>query len=246
MRVARLVGFGSLCVSAGVAVWACADDESTSSPTAPDGGSITTPTNDSGGGGTDTGLPPIDAAIDAPLWCGSGSVDGGATSRCTKYQWDDFAASDAGADADLGTANCKACPGRVLTCADLVHKYDAGNGFMQVTSPSYDHYQTKTLTVDVTEHAGEIVGGAVTVTHAVCFGAPQDASAKFTVPVQVHGNNVRASLANNLADGGSYDSPCGEITYQLVDSCCTPSTVKFETYFDPEYGLFKTTCPDGG
>jgi hypothetical protein len=245
MKVTRLVGLGTLCVSAGIGAWACTDEEATNPLLAPDGGPIGTTDSSTTG---DTGIPPFDAALDAPLdaalWCGSGAVDGGAKSRCSTYQWDDFAATDAGADADLGTANCKACPGRALTCADLVRRVDGGSS--QVVSPTYDHYVTKTLSVDVTAHAGEIVGGAVTVTHATCYGSPYSDASVFTVPVQVHGNNIRAPLAANLADGGTYDSPCGVITYQLVDSCCTPSTVKFETYFDPEFGLYKTSCPDGG
>lgn len=243
MKVMRLVGFGTICVSAGIGVWACGDEDAANPLLLPDGGPNVTSdssTSDTGGGGNDATL---DAPLDAGGWCGK--IDGGAQSRCTPYQWDDFAATDAGADADLGAANCKACPGRALTCADLVRRIDGGGS--QVVSPTYDHFATKTLSVDVTAHAGEIVGGAVTVTHATCYGAPQNDASVFTVPVQVHGNNIRAPLAGNLSDaGGSYDSPCGVITYQLVDTCCTPSTVKFETYFDPEFGLFKTSCPDGG
>jgi hypothetical protein len=244
MRVTRILGLGSICFSAGIAVWACGDDEATGPAVIPDGG-ISNPESGSAGDtgtGGDTGLPPFDAGTDAALWCGH--IDGGSQSRCATYQWDDFAPTDAGFDADLGASNCKACPGRVLTCADLVRRIDGGG--TQVLSPRYDHYQTKTLSVDVTPHAGEIVGGAVTVTHTQCYGSPQFDASVVTVQAQVRGNTIEAPLANNLGDAGTYDGPCGEITYQLVDSCCTPSTVKFETFFDPENGLFKTSCPDGG
>lgn len=243
MKVTRILGLGSICFSAGIAVWACGDEDPTGTTALPDGGSPSLesgPGSDTGAG--DTGVPPGDAAVDAALWCGA--IDGGSPSRCSKYQWDDFAPSDAGIDADLGTANCKACPGRPLKCADLVMRVDGGGS--QVVSPRYDHFQTKTLSVDVTPHAGEIVGGAVTVTHTQCYGAPQLDASAVTVQARVRGNTIEAPLADKLGDAGSYDSPCGEITYQLVDSCCTPSTVKFETFYDPEYGLFKTSCPDGG
>ena len=46
MRMTRLVGLGTICVSAGIGVWACGDDSTGSPATAPDGGPITL---DSGG-----------------------------------------------------------------------------------------------------------------------------------------------------------------------------------------------------
>src|SRR5690349_7865171 len=107
MKVTRLVGFGTICVSAGIGgigVWACVGDSTTNPVLAPDGGPIVTSDATTS---VDTGIPSFDAGLDAALWCGN--VDGGAQSRCATYQWDDFTATDAGADADananLGAAN---------------------------------------------------------------------------------------------------------------------------------------------
>src|SRR5689334_876061 len=108
MNITRVVGFGTICVSVGLGAWACQEDATSGTPLSPDGGQVVPGLDGSAG----------DGAVKIPEWCGD--VDGGVQSRCAKGQWDDRPEGDAAAPAP----NCKACPGRALTCADLVKRID--------------------------------------------------------------------------------------------------------------------------
>lgn len=176
----------------------------------------------SGGGGGSGG------ADAGPAWCGA--TDGGVQSKCTKGQYQDTV-RDGGGDAAGIPTSCKACPGRPITCADL---HGDGGASPSYNSPFYIK-GTKQLVTIVPAGVAEVVSGQVTVNHRLdCNGSSatsgSDAGAAVVKKLTVEGNTLRADLSSELTN--SDDVPCGDIVYQLTDTCCTTSSITLTALYD--------------
>ncbi len=185
-----------------------------------------------------------DAAImDATLVCNvldagfdASSIDAAAL-VCAPGQWRDFAAS-----------TCRTCPASPVTCSTLLRgALDAGtNGspFWQKNAGT-----TQTITTTVADGAAQVVYATATVQVGSCYtGATPMVVATVNAPVSIQGNTLTSTFSVTPTDSGSQYTPCGTITYTLIDACCQTQTVRVNLVTDQETTnqIISRACPDGG
>jgi hypothetical protein len=245
MRRMGLLTAGIASATSGLVMIAACEDSGTSGAEGVDSSS---PRFDSSVVPTDSSVPPkdsslplVDSAIptcnllDAGL--DASSFDAAAL-VCPAGQWRDFAAS-----------TCKSCPSTQVTCSALVR--DAVDGGAQA-SPRWNHdfgMGKQTITTILAGGTAQIVYATATAVVGTCFTANSNGANTIDIPVTIDGNALISTFPSAPVDGGAgTQTPCGTLTYTLVDSCCNSRVVnvRLVTNQESQSEVLDRSCPDGG
>ena len=245
MRRMGLLAAGVASATTGIVMMAaCGDTGSRGGGGAVDSSS---PSFDSSLPRTDSSTPPVDSSvpIDAALACNllDAGVDASGFDAsalvCPVGQWRDFAAT-----------TCKACPSAQTTCATITRgALDAG----EAGSPDWFlnfSAQQQRITTTVAPGTAQIVYATATAAIGSCFSANGVASSTVDVPVSINGNELVSTFPSMPVDGSAATiTPCGTLTYTLVDACCNQNVVSVRLVVDQESSstIVARTCDlDGG
>jgi hypothetical protein len=213
-----------------VMIAACEDSGSSSGGATVDSSS---PSFDSSVVPTDSSRPPVDSSvpIDAAL-AACNLLDAGVDASgfdasalvCPAGQWRDFAAS-----------TCKACPSAQTTCATITRgELDAGEAGSPDWILNFSAAQQK-ITTTVAPGTAQIVYATATADVGTCFSANGTPSNTVDVPVSINGNELVSTFPSQPVDGSfSTLTPCGTLTYTLVDACCNQNVVKVRLVVNQE------------
>ncbi len=229
MRRISLLAAGIASAATGIVMIAACEDSGSSG-----GGTVdsASPSFDSSMLPTDSSTPRVDASVplDAALACNllDAGVDASgfdaAALVCPIGQWRDFAAT-----------TCKACPSAQTTCATITRGLlDAGEAGSPDWSINYAALQQKIITT-VAPGTAQIVYATATAAVGSCFSADGTASNTVDVPVSINGNELVSTFPSQPVDGAAATlTPCGTLTYTLVDACCNQSVVSVRLVVDQE------------
>jgi hypothetical protein len=227
-----------------VMIAACEDSGSSSS-----GGTVDSSSTgfDSSVVPTDSSQPPVDSSVpvDAALSCNlldSGLDASGFDASalvCPIGQWRDFAAT-----------SCKACPSAKTTCTTITRgALDAGEAGSPDWFVNYSSQEQK-ITTTVAAGTAQIVYATATASVGSCFSANGTGSNTVDIPVAINGNELVSTFPSQPVDGSTSTlTPCGTVTYTLVDACCNQSVVSVRLVVNQESSnpILSRSCDlDGG
>lgn len=186
---------------------------------------------------TSDGSSPVDAA---PAYCSvldagfdASAIDASAL-VCPAGQWRDLAAS-----------TCKACPSAKLTCQDLLRgAVDAG----ALGSPRWSKPvgQPQRIETTLADGRAQIVSATATLVVGSCFQASETGTNTVGIPVSVEGNTLVSTFPAQPVPGNLATlTPCGTLTYTLVDACCGSHVVSMRLVTDQESTgtILARSCP---